>query len=1129
MGSDRARISYDPSRKWRGLVAQQGRVTVEADWNEAAAIEAVEDRAVTLDVVGPVGTPDGGYAVTATGPGSPPASGSPPGSTEGDLSVGPGTLYLGGERLDLDTAVDLANQPDWLDAATGTLWAAPSPPPASPPAGSANELVYLLAIEQEVSAVEDPALADVALGGPDTMQRLRVLQRFVRWPTQATSCDQAWSEVQSAWAGIGLKLDPASMRLASAAALQVGFVTEPAPPSACQPVATGGYLGAENQLIRVQVASVDANGVPTIVWGFDDATFMYELTSAQPDSSGHLVLTLATAPVDSYHNPVTGQAVELLRDAASLTPDTPGSATADGFIAAAAGPVFALTHGYDSSSGTVAVAGSLPAGYQGAKQLYLRVWQGSMPAPAGTPVTLTGAGATTGVTVTLSSAGGKFHPGDFWRFALRPSVPNLIYPARYGVAAQPPDGARVLACPVGLVTWPAQGAPTVTSCIPTFDNLVELTARGGGCCTVKVTPGDLATTSLKTLLAPYAGKGPVTVCFAPGTYTLTEPLVFDATFAGISLEGCGGRAVLEAPASPGIQFLLGLIVLQGPGSVTLRGIDLVQPLVSFAPPANAFTALSTAAGSTANQTLLDEFGRNLLVAIGVSAQNTPGLVIEDCTFVLSVGPAALKSNIFAAGIFASGSLPEATVSGCSFRTIPAPSTVPFYDLAAGNQPAFPYQLSFGYLQVPVSPRQSSPPASPPTAPAIGLLNDATIEDCRFVGVTVPVLVVAQLGTIRVNNNTILDCYGGIWLLSMANSALTNAFDLIPSGDAGVRNELISVGMSALGDRIFVLALGIARVLPTTPPLGLHIIGLPIAVIDPATLTLATQGLRTFLTQAASALPGAAAVSGPAAAIQPVQPPAVQPVQPVQPVIQPVLAQPVQPPPVQPVQPAVPVQPVVPIQQPVLAQPVQPVTTIQPAQPVQPAQPAQPAGSPPSSAAGSPPSSGRDLLTLLPSLNNILTNLGAAAAGVPLATDTGSAAVLRLALAGSQVDAVVPSSYSGAGLLVADFTSTPGSALLTGNRIRNRFPNGQAAVVIGLGDAAVTGNIVANEVPIVTSTTAAVVVPSTHSLLLSESSTQATPPVAVVGNVFVSPPILPGRQDPLPQWLTLNAVVASTGA
>ena len=95
-------------------------MTVEADWNEAAAIDAERDRLLTLDVVGTVGTPDGGYVVTAIPaagsppglPGSPPATGpglvgSPPASVPGNLVIGPGTLYLGGERLDLDAPVAL--------------------------------------------------------------------------------------------------------------------------------------------------------------------------------------------------------------------------------------------------------------------------------------------------------------------------------------------------------------------------------------------------------------------------------------------------------------------------------------------------------------------------------------------------------------------------------------------------------------------------------------------------------------------------------------------------------------------------------------------------------------------------------------------------------------------------------------------------------------------------------------------------------------------------------------------------------------------------------------------------------------------------------------------------------------
>src|SRR5580658_3884844 len=119
MAGDRARVSYDPTRKWRGPVAQQGRVTVEADVNEAATITAERDRLTTLDVVGPVGTPDHGYSVTAN-----PSDAAAP-AIPGDLQIGAGTIYLGGERFDLDAAVTYSAQPDWLDFSTDPLWVPP--------------------------------------------------------------------------------------------------------------------------------------------------------------------------------------------------------------------------------------------------------------------------------------------------------------------------------------------------------------------------------------------------------------------------------------------------------------------------------------------------------------------------------------------------------------------------------------------------------------------------------------------------------------------------------------------------------------------------------------------------------------------------------------------------------------------------------------------------------------------------------------------------------------------------------------------------------------------------------------------------------------------------------------------
>ena len=96
------------------------------------------------------------------------------GSATGDLRVHRGTAYVGGQRVSLGDDILCSSQPDWQDHAGDPLWLDPAIP------GQPHELVYLMLREQEVSAVEDPALRDVALGGPDTSQRLRILQRIIR-------------------------------------------------------------------------------------------------------------------------------------------------------------------------------------------------------------------------------------------------------------------------------------------------------------------------------------------------------------------------------------------------------------------------------------------------------------------------------------------------------------------------------------------------------------------------------------------------------------------------------------------------------------------------------------------------------------------------------------------------------------------------------------------------------------------------------------------------------------------------------------------------------------------------------------------------------------------------------------
>src|SRR5579871_5830126 len=108
MGSDIARVSYDPTRKYRSVVLQQGRVLVDADWNEQQAIDHGALRADVLDIVGPAGTPNGGYGIFQ--PGSP----IPPAPPNFDFPNTGRTMYVGGERVDISDTTYFT-QPDWID------------------------------------------------------------------------------------------------------------------------------------------------------------------------------------------------------------------------------------------------------------------------------------------------------------------------------------------------------------------------------------------------------------------------------------------------------------------------------------------------------------------------------------------------------------------------------------------------------------------------------------------------------------------------------------------------------------------------------------------------------------------------------------------------------------------------------------------------------------------------------------------------------------------------------------------------------------------------------------------------------------------------------------------------------
>ena len=737
MGSDRARISYDEKQQYRSVVMQQGRVTLEADWNEAQQIAGEETREHALDFVGPAGTPDDGYAVTF-----------PAGLPAFDFQVGAGTMYVGGERVALAAPLQYSVQSEWLDNAIDPAF---KPLPGKAPG---NEYIGLLLREQEISAVEDSDLKDVALGGPDTAQRTRLIQHVERIATSGTDCPSALAETTKDWAAAGLIFDPATMRLNSTASLFVDFPTAGGPITPCDPAAQSGYLGADNQLIRVQISSVDSvTGAVKLLWGFDDASFLYRVDVMDPQT-----LHLQSAPVDAEHQPQAGQAVEILMSAAKLSNGE--------YVAAPSGFVETLAaSSYDPAKQILTLPAALPAVYGDGNashahppRVFLRAWKQELGFTAGTALPL----GDTGLTVTLQTSGSTpLRVGDYWMFAVRPGTPQQVYPERYHAGFQPPEGPREWFCPLAVIQWTGNTGSVLDNCRNGFDNLLTLTRRKtGGCCTVNVNPSDLGPTqTLQTILNKFSGSPAVTVCLMPGEYDLPGPLNLTSEHSNYTIEACSGGVLIRAADSTDRAFLQGLIVLNAANNVTIRGIDFQLPLPVLGDTTLASSGVSQIAP--------------VVVSIGLRPVGCTGFTVENCKFHFSRTSGA---GLVSTGILAGGDCVGLRLEDNQFAAPALSSRISALSLEFNNTQVS--SLSAGFMLFPSTVSKDVPlnsvvrsGAAAQVVPAF--LDSAIFRHNTFNGVAFATFVYADCGRVELESNTVRNCTNGFWFLTLPSMAFAD--------------------------------------------------------------------------------------------------------------------------------------------------------------------------------------------------------------------------------------------------------------------------------------------------------------------------------------------------------------------
>lgn len=434
MKGDFSRSTFDASKHYTSVRMQQGRVQIDADWNEQADIVAHHQRALVQNLVGVAGvsTADDGFAITLAE--ESPHDGLP------DLLIGAGSGYVDGVLCENERPVHFTQQPHW--------------PAAALPAPAAGAYIaYLDLWVRDVSAVEDPAIREVALGGPDTATRSQTV-----WQVKLLAVEN-----QDEAGGVSTDWRSQWQQFAAQQARSARSRMQ----ARCR---TAGTL-LENQLYRVEIHSAAPDTV-TFVWSRENGAVTFPISKIEL-VDGHAVLTVSGVDLD-VGRVQSGDWVELTDDDSVLNQALPRLA-----------PVFEV----DRARGRIILEDGAAVGDEAARahllaaHPLLRRWD-QRPGP----------GSAGGITVKRKAwvelergiqvcfeAEGRLFAGDYWLIPARSASSGLggsiEWPAEAGgPVMRAPQGGYHHVYPLALLSQAAGGWQVTCDLRQRFLALPALTA-----------------------------------------------------------------------------------------------------------------------------------------------------------------------------------------------------------------------------------------------------------------------------------------------------------------------------------------------------------------------------------------------------------------------------------------------------------------------------------------------------------------------------------------------------------------------------------------------------------------------------------------------------------------------------
>jgi len=380
---------------------QQGRVTLDSDYNEQGSIALHQLRTTVRDLIGHFGAPreGGGFRIQPL--------------ADGGLGISAGRYYVEGILVENEAECRYDSQPH------GPLH------PGDPLADRRGSLlIYLDVWERHVTALDDAAIREIALGGPDTCSRAQVVWqvRSLRIPPKGRNKPTSYADEITS--------------LASARRPEMAARASP-------------YSSTANQLYRVEVHRAGEAGEATFKWSRDNGAVATAWVGG----------TVGLVQVWDVHLFEAGNLVELIDDTVELQ-GLPGQ--------------LVKVSGVKRDTLLVKPASVTTAWQPALRHPKARRWD-SKDARGGAHrdraiAVREGAWISIEKGIQVNFApGGRYYTGDYWLIPARVATQAIEWPfsVKGEPMFQPPRGIAHCYAPLAIATWDRDKL-LVTSCRSEF-------------------------------------------------------------------------------------------------------------------------------------------------------------------------------------------------------------------------------------------------------------------------------------------------------------------------------------------------------------------------------------------------------------------------------------------------------------------------------------------------------------------------------------------------------------------------------------------------------------------------------------------------------------------------------------